>query len=407
MAAFEYKALTANGRVKKGLMEGDSERQVRQQLREQGLTPVELRSIEQKKSTNSSPSKAGLFTPKVQTSDLALATRQLFTLLDAGTPLTQALQSIAQQAESKMMQRFLAGLHTRVSEGYSLAHALDVAPYQISDDFIATIRAGEESGHLDKVLSRLADAIEKQDQLHKKMKTALIYPILMVVVAVVIVFFLMIFVVPKVVGVFDNMQQSLPPLTQGMLTLSEFVQAQWGSLIVLIILIWLGFKLLMRQAKWRFKMHQLLMRLPGVKRFVIYSATARWSRTVGVLLSSGVTATDALKISAEVMTLDPMKKAVEEMVVKVKEGKRISVSMQQAGFFPPLLLNLVQTGEGGGELDNMLLKAATHYEQEVENAATTLVSILEPLLIIIMGGVVLTIVLAIMMPIFEMNQMVG
>lgn len=407
MAAFEYRALTTAGKVKKGLMEGDSERQVRQQLREQGLTPVELKSIEQKKHAGKGQTKLSLFTPKIQISDLALATRQLFTLLDAGTPLTQALQSISQQAESKMMQRFLASLHTRVSEGYSLAHALDVAPYQVSSDFIATIRAGEESGHLDKVLSRLADAIEQQDQLHKKMKTALIYPVLMVVVAVIIVFFLMIFVVPKVVGVFDNMQQDLPPLTQGMLTISEFVQAQWGTLIVAALGIWIGFKLLMRQPKWRFKLHQLLMRLPGVKRFLIYAATARWSRTVGVLLSSGVTVTDALKISAEVMTLDPMKQAIEEMVVKVREGKKISLSMQQAGFFPPLLLNLVQTGEGGGELDNMLLKAATHYEQEVENAANTLVSVLEPMLIIIMGGVVLTIVLAIMMPIFEMNQMVG
>ncbi len=407
MAAFEYKALTQNGKIKKGLLEGDSERQVRQQLREQGLTPVELKAIEQKKSASAALNSSSLFTPKIKVSDLALATRQLFTLLDAGTPLTQALQSTSQQAETKMMQRFLASLHARVSEGYALAQALELAPYQVSEDYIATIRAGEESGHLDKVLSRLADAIEQQDQLHKKMKTALIYPILMVVVAVIIVFFLMIFVVPKVVGVFDNMQQTLPPLTQGLLSLSEFIQAQWGSMLVLLLLLWIGFKVMMRQDSWRYRVHQILMRTPGVKRFLIYAATARWSRTVGVLLSSGVTATDALKISAEVMSLDPMKQAVNEMVVKVREGKKVSVSMQQAGFFPPLLLNLVQTGEGGGELDNMLLKGATHYEQEVENAATTLVSLLEPLLIIIMGGVVLTIVLAIMMPIFEMNQMVG
>lgn len=407
MAAFEYRALAANGQMKKGLLEGDSERQVRQQLREQGLTPVELRSIEQKKNAAHSAGKIGLFTPKVQVADLALATRQLFTLLDAGTPLTQALNSISQQAESKMMRRFLASLHTRVIEGYSLAQALDLAPYQVGGDFIATIRAGEESGHLDKVLSRLADAIEQQDQLHKKMKTALIYPVLMVVVAVVIVFFLMIFVVPKVVGVFDNMQQSLPPLTQGMLTTSEFIQAQWGSLIVLVITLWIGFKVLMRQAKWRYKVHQLLMKTPAVKRFLIYSATARWARTVGVLLTSGVTVTDALKISVEVMSLDPMKESIEGLVTKVREGEKISASMKQAGFFPPLLLNLVETGESGGELGTMLLKAATHYEQEVENSASTLVSVLEPMLIIIMGGVVLTIVLAIMMPIFEMNQMVG
>ncbi|MDG6773663.1 type II secretion system inner membrane protein GspF [Thiomicrorhabdus sp. ZW0627] len=407
MAAFEYKAMTPAGQMKKGLMEGDSERQVRQMLREQNLTPVELKSIEQKKNTSKGAVSQSLFAPKIQTSDLALATRQLYTLLDAGTPLTQALQSISQQAESKLMQRFLANLHTRVSEGYSLAHALEKSNYRVGQDFIATIRAGEESGHLDKVLSRLADAIEQRDQLNKKMKTALIYPILMVVVAVIIVFFLMVYVVPKVVGVFDNMNQTLPPLTQGLLTVSEFIQAQWGWILVLLAAAIVGFKMMMRQSAWRYRVHQLLMRTPGVKRFVIYSATARWSRTVGVLLSSGVAATDALKISAEVMSLDPMKHAVEKMVSQVREGKRISVTMQEAGFFPPLLLNLVQTGESGGELDNMLLKGAVHYEQAVENAAGTLVSVLEPMLIIVMGGVVLTIVLAIMMPIFEMNQMVG
>lgn len=407
MAAYEYKALTVSGKATKGIMEGDSERQVRQMLREKKLTPVSLSPVEQKKRPVQSTSSLGLFVPKIQTADLALATRQLFTLLDAGTPLTQALQSISKQAESKLMQRFLAGLHSRVSEGHSLAQALEMAPYRTGQDFIATIRAGEESGHLDKVLSRLADAIEQQDQLNKKMKTALIYPVLMVVVAVFIVFFLMIYVVPKVVSVFDNMNQTLPPLTQGLLSLSEFIQTQWGWMLAFAVFIWLGFKALMKQVKWRFRIHRLLMRTPGVKRFVIYSATARWARTVGVLVSSGVTVTDALKISAEVMTLDPMKRAVEEMVSQVREGKRISDAMQAAGFFPPLLLNLVQTGEGGGELDQMMLKGGMHYEQEVENAATTLVSILEPMLIIVMGGVVLTIVLAIMMPIFEMNQMVG
>lgn len=407
MAAYEYKALTQSGQTKKGMIEGDSERQVRQMLRDQQLTPLELRSIEQKKRTGSEQLTPRLFTPKIQTADLALATRQLFTLLDAGTPLTQALHAISQQAESKLMRRFLANLHSRVSEGYSLANALQRSHYRVGEDFIATIRAGEESGHLDKVLSRLADAIEQRDQLNKKLKTALIYPILMVVVALIIVFFLMVYVVPKVVGVFENMSQELPPLTQGLLSVSGFVQNQWGWLLAIMLLLWVGYKLLMRQPKWRYRLHALVMRLPGFKRFVIFSATARWARTVGVLLSSGVTATDALKISAEVMTLDPMRRAVEQMVVQVKEGKRISVAMQQAGFFPPLLLNLVQTGEGGGELDTMLLKGAVHYEQAVENAATTLVSVLEPVLIIVMGAVVLTIVLAIMMPIFEMNQMVG
>lgn len=407
MPAFEYRALKADGKVTKGLIEGDSERHVRQLLRDQKLTPMVLKAIDKKPAARHLQPASGWFAAKMPTADLALATRQLFTLLDAGTPLTQALQSLARQAESKMMQRFLAGLHTRVSEGFSLAAALEKSPYKVGEDFIATIRAGEESGHLDKVLSRLAESIEQRDRLNKKLKTALIYPVLMVVVAILIVLFLMVYVVPKVVGVFDSMQQTLPPLTQGLLAVSDFVQHQWGWLLTGLLSFWLLTKWLLRQPAWRFRWHRLLMRLPGVKRFVIYAATARWARTLGVLIGSGVTVTDALKISVEVMALDPMRQAVQRMVTQVREGNRVSQAMQQAGFFPPLLLNLVQTGEGGGKLDAMLLKGAEHYEQEVENAAATLVSILEPLLIIVMGTVVLTIVLAIMMPIFEMNQMVG
>ncbi|WP_178863917.1 type II secretion system inner membrane protein GspF [Thiomicrorhabdus cannonii] len=407
MPAFEYRALNAAGQVKKGMIEGDSERQVRQLLRDQKLTPIALKAIDKKTAVHQKSSQPGWFASKIPTADLALATRQLFTLLDAGTPLTQALQALARQAESKMMQRFLAGLYSRVLEGFSLAAALDKSPYKVGEDFVATIRAGEESGHLDKVLSRLAESIEQRDRLNKKIKTALIYPVLMVVVAILIVLFLMVYVVPKVVGVFDSMHQELPPLTQGLLAVSDFVQHQWGWLLAGLLSFWMLTNGLLRQPAWRYRWHLVLMRVPGLKRFVIYAATARWARTLGVLIGSGVTVTDALKISVEVMALDPMRQAVQRMVTQVREGNRVSQTMQQAGFFPPLLLNLVQTGEGGGKLDEMLLKGAEHYEQEVENAAATLVSILEPMLIIVMGGVVLTIVLAIMMPIFEMNQMVG
>ncbi|WP_127471111.1 type II secretion system inner membrane protein GspF [Thiomicrorhabdus aquaedulcis] len=413
MAVFEYRALTQQGQTTKGVLEGDGERQIRQMLRDQGLSPIEIRALDgSKKSAGQASGRAqqthqAWFGAKIKVDELALFTRELYTLLDAGIPLNQALKSLAGQAESKTLTRFLSSLHTRVSEGYSLATAMEMAPAKVSHDIIATIQAGEESGHLDKVLSRLADAVEQRDQLNKKMKTALIYPALMVVVAVLIVFFLMVYVVPKVVSVFDNMQQALPPLTQGLLSVSEFVQNQWPLMLVAAVALWLWSIWLMRQAKWRFKVHTLMMNAPGLKRFLIYAATARWARTLGVLLSSGVPIKDALTISAEVMTLDPMKQAVLKMVTQVREGKTVGTAMTDAGFFPPLLLNLVKTGEGKGQLDNMLLKGAKHYELSVETAAATLVSILEPMLIIIMGGVVLTIVLAIMMPIFEMNQMVG
>ncbi|WP_321325759.1 type II secretion system inner membrane protein GspF [Thiomicrorhabdus sp.] len=406
MPAFEYKALTTSGKLKKGFLEGDSEKQIRQMLRDQGLVPTEIEPLSKAPKAGLEGSRS-LFVSPIKTADLSLFTRELYTLLDAGTPLNEALKSMAQQAESKQMRRFVTSLHTKVAEGHGLASALSQAPFTVPTDVIATIQAGEESGYLDKVLSRLAESIEQRDQLNKKMKTALIYPILMVVVAVVIVFFLMMYVVPKVVKVFDNMQQTLPPLTQGLLSFSDFIQHQWGWLLFMGVAVWGLFIWLMRQPKGRYKVHQMLLNTPGISRFLIYSSAARWARTLGVLLSSGVAIQDALKIAAEVVTLEPLKTAVVKMVSDVREGESVAKSMQVAGFFPPLLLNLVRTGEGKGQLDTMLLKGAKHYEFSVETAANTLVSVLEPILIIVMGAVVLTVVLAIMMPIFEMNQMVG
>ncbi|MCF6346579.1 MAG: type II secretion system F family protein [Thiomicrorhabdus sp.] len=406
MAVFEYKALTKEGKTTKGLQEGDSERQIRQILRDKGLTPVALVQIE-KKNTQANAAKKSFFVPKLKVAELALFTRELYTLLDASTPLKEALKALSTQSESKQVARFITSLHTHVSEGYSLANAMSLAPVSIPRDIIATIQAGEESGHLDKVLSRLAESVEQQDKLNKKMKTALIYPMLMVVVAIVIVFLLMIYVVPKMVSMFDSMQQTLPPLTQGMLSLSAFIQAQWPLMLVVAIAVWLGNIWAMKRPKWRFAVHSFLLKIPGLKRFLVYSATARWSRTFGVLVLSGVAIKDALKISAEVMTLDPMKKGVLDMVEEVREGKPVHHAMKTVGFFPPLLLNLVKTGEGKGQLDTMLIKGAEHYENAVESAATALMSILEPVLIVVMGGIVLTIVMAIMMPMFEMNQMVG
>lgn len=404
MATFEYKALNAQGKTVKGTLEGEAPRHIRQLLRDKQLTPLEVKAFEQKKSKASSNA---WFVPKIKTADLALITRQLYTLLEAGMPLTDALKAVSQQADTKLIRKFLSSLENKVMEGHSFAQALVLSPFRVSEEFVATIKAGEESGHLEKVLSRLADSIEQQEKLNKKVQSAMIYPTLMVVMSIAIVFFLMIFVVPKVVTVFDNMSQALPPLTQGLLTVSDFVQQQWQLMFMVSFAVYVLYRLLMKRVTWKRKRDQMLMRTPVVKKFVVFAATARWSRTLGVLLSSGVNIIDALRISSEVMTLVPMKERVLEMMEEVREGKKLQVAMKEAGFFPPLLLNLVQTGEGSGKLDQMLLKGASHYEQEVETSATTLVSLIEPLMILIMGGVVLTIVLAIMLPIFEMNQMVG
>lgn len=406
MATFEYKALTADGKTRKGSLDGDSPRHVRQLLRDQKLTPLEVKSVDQKRKAAGSGT-SGLFTPVIRTSDLALLTSQLHTLLKAGMPLAQAIKAVSMQAETRTVRRFLSALHAKVIEGHSFAQALALSHYRVNEEYIATVRAGEESGHLEQVLARLAESIRQQEKIRKKIQTAMIYPAIMVVMSVLIVLFLMIYVVPKVVTVFDNMEQALPPLTQGMLTVSEFLQLHWLMLLFVVILLFVGYRLLMKQTPWRRRRDRFWLRLPMLRKFLVYASSARWARTLGVLLASGVPATDALRISSEVMTLLPLKEKVLTMVEQVREGQKLQDAMTEAGFFPPLLLNLVQTGEGSGQLDTMLLEGADHYESEVENAAATLVSLVEPLMILIMGGVVLTIVLAIMLPIFEMNQMVG
>ncbi len=221
MATFEYKALTADGKTRKGSLDGDSPRHVRQLLRDQKLTPLEVKSVDQKRKAAGSGT-SGLFTPVIRTSDLALLTSQLHTLLKAGMPLAQAIKAVSMQAETRTVRRFLSALHAKVIEGHSFAQALALSHYRVNEEYIATVRAGEESGHLEQVLARLAESIRQQEKIRKKIQTAMIYPAIMVVMSVLIVLFLMIYVVPKVVTVFDNMEQALPPLTQGMLTVSEF-----------------------------------------------------------------------------------------------------------------------------------------------------------------------------------------
>jgi general secretion pathway protein F len=403
MATFEYKALNTTGATKKGTLDGDSSRHVRQLLRDKGLIPLEVNSMEVKKSDIL---RSQWLKPKIQTADLTLLTRQLYTLLEAGMPLTQSLKAVSEQSENKVVQKFLTQVYGKVIEGHSLAQAMYICDFQVSEEFVATIRAGEESGHLEQVLSRLADSIEQQAKLNKKLKAALIYPAIMVVMSISIVFFLMIFVVPKVVTVFDNMDHELPPLTKAMLSASEFMQTNWLLIVLTFIILWVIYKILMKKDNWKLKKDTLLLSIPVLGKFLVFASSARWARTLGVLLSSGVAVTDALKISSEVMTLLPLKNKILAMGEQVREGKRLQDAMKVAGFFPALLLNLVQTGEGSGKLDVMLLKGASHYESEVESSASTLVSLIEPIMILVMGGVVMTIVLAIMLPIFEMNQMV-
>jgi general secretion pathway protein F len=401
MATFEFQALTATGKKQKGQMEADSARQVRQRLREEGLTPLAVESV-----TEATQKPAfQLLQSKIKTADLALVIRQLYTLLSAGKPLAEALHTVAKQSETKRVRRFLTGLYQAVSEGHSFAQALRQSPFQVPEELIATVAAGEESGHLEHVLSRLADTIELQEKLAKKMKSALIYPSVMVAVALSIVVFLITFVVPKLTQAFSSLDRALPPLTQGLIDVSDFMQSHWLALLLGLVGVIGIYRALMQRPQWRERIQRFWLRMPLIRRFLIYATSARWARTLGVLLESGVPALEALRISSEVITLLPLKKRVEAMREQVRKGSAISQAMKEAQFFPPLLISLVETGEGNGQVAQMLIKGAERYEEDVATSAQTLLALLEPLLIVVMGGIVLVIVLAIMMPIFEMNQL--
>jgi general secretion pathway protein F len=322
-------------------------------------------------------------------------------------PLAQVLSILAAQAETQRLGRLLTHLHGQVQEGQSLAAAFRSAPYLLPDDVIAMIGAGEESGNLLAVMSRLADALEIREQVAGQMQGALFYPALMLTLSLGIMVFLLTVVVPKVVVMFSHFKQELPPLTRGLIATSNWLVEWWGLVLVVLAVCVVVIKWLMLRESVRTRWHLFLLRLPLIGRLLREGATARWARTLSVLLSSGVPAVEALTISAEVVGLLPLKQAILTMSAQVREGVPLYRALMTAAVFPPLLRYLVESGEASGQLANMLARAAKHYEVSTQTLSSSLVKLLEPMLILFMGGVVLLIVMAILLPIFSMNQMVN
>lgn len=404
MPAFEYTALTSKGAEETGILEADTAKQVRQTLRDRGNTPLDVQQVIESSKTSESGkvSKRG----KMKAADLALVTRQFATLLEAGSPLEEALGTTARQTEKKNVQRIISAVRSRVIEGHSLAGSLKEFPNAFPHLYQATVDAGEKSGHLDAVLDRLADYTESRQEMQQKVSTAMYYPAVLVFMAITIVSGLLGYVVPKVVTVFQDMDQELPLLTQMILALSDFV-TEYGIYVVIIFVIGVFlFKRLLRLPEWRYRYDKFMLRVPLIGRLVRGANTARFARTLSILSSSGVPILDALSISAQVMENVPMRTAVEEAAVKVREGTPIYKALEKSGFFPPMTVYLIASGESSGKLDNMLERAATQQERETDTTLTSLLSIFEPVLIIIMGVVVLLIVLAILLPIFELNDLV-
>ena len=403
MGAFEFVALDKVGKQSKGLIEGDTAKHVRQILRDRQLLPVQVTEVAQKEARRQSS-----FSVRkgVSTSELAMLTRQLASLSQSGLPLEEALLAVAQQNELPRTKSILLGVRSKVMEGHTLADGLGEFPQAFPDLYRATVAAGEQSGHLDVVLERLADYTEARQVLRQKVTNALIYPIVLVVMSVGIISFMLATVVPRIVGVFENSSGELPRLTRWMIASSDFLRDYWMLLILGIAALTYGTWWLLSKDGPRQKYHEFLLRMPVFGKLSRGINTARFTRTFSILAGSGVPILDALKISAEVIENMPMRLAVNEATLRVREGTSISKALGASKLFPPIMMHMIASGEAGGRLEEMLSRTADYQEREVDGLIATLLGILQPLLIVMMGAIVMVIVLAILQPIFEINNLI-
>jgi general secretion pathway protein F len=405
MGAFEYTALDTAGRSRKGVIEGDTARHVRSLLRERQLLPVTIEEIAAEAVRRP---RRGAFSWRrgVSAADLSLMTRQLSTLVRAGLPLEEALLAVSEQTEKPRVQSIVLGVRAKVVEGHTLAAGLNDFPSVFPEIYRATVAAGEHSGHLDAVLERLADYTESREQMRQKVMGAMLYPIVLTIMCFSIVSILLTYVVPKVVEVFEANRAKLPLATRVLVAMSSFLRDYGLWLLIAIgvaaFLVWRALKA--RAARLRY--HRALLRLPVIGRIVRGVNTARFTRTLSILTASAVPVLDSLRIASEVVTNLPMRDAVSEAAARVREGAPIGRSLAANRLFPPMTIHLISSGESSGQLQAMLERAALNQERELEGLLAALVGLLGPVLIVGMGLFVMGIVFAMLLPIFEMNQLI-
>ncbi|MBU0622751.1 MAG: type II secretion system inner membrane protein GspF [Gammaproteobacteria bacterium] len=406
MAAFHYNALDAAGKPSTGMIEADSARLARAQLRESGLFVVELDALSDTFTKQSARNFNLPFRKRIPLSEVSLMLRQLATLLEAGLPLEQALAVLIEQGDNPAMRQVIAALRSEVLAGSTLARAMEKHKETFPEIHRALINAGEASGELATVMDKLATYSEGQQALQQKIGLAMVYPAIVITVAVLVVGGLLIFVVPPVVEVFQQTKQDLPLLTRALILLSDFFAAAWLYLIALFIIGGIVAQRALQNDAIRHQFHLKLLHLPIVGKLIRGSNTARMASTLSILVGSGVGLLTALNAACGVVNNLPMRRALEDAAAKVREGVTLSRALAASGLFPPVLVHLIASGEQSGRLDTMLDRVAKQQTQEVSGFTSALTSILEPVLILFMGAVVLLIVLAILLPIIQMNQMV-
>ncbi len=404
MAAFEYQALDLRGRTIKGVIEGDAERQVRSALRDKGLTPLQVNVIAAETAVET-PGKRS-WRRGISSADLALLTRQFATLVGAGLTIEECLTALIEQTESTRARTVLAGVRGRVLEGQSLARGIEAFPQAFPDIYRHMVEAGEQSGQLTHVLDQLADYTEDRQALRQKVLLAFIYPALVTLVAIMIVGFLLVNVVPQVTRVFENTGQTLPLVTRVLIMTSDFVRAGGVWWPIGIVVVFVGVRVMLRNKRMRRHWHGLLLKLPLVGRLVRGVNAARFASTLGILTSSGIPLLQAMQSAVLVVSNLPMRAAVDDALRQVREGAGLARALGKAKLFPPLVIHLIASGEASGNLDIMLARAAETQARELENWVKALTALLEPVMILVVGAVVGFIVLAMLLPIFEMNQLI-
>ena len=407
MASFSYVALTPEGRRKKGIIEADSEKQVRQKLRKQSLVPVEVKSAAgQLKGDTGKGSRFTLMRTSMNSAALCLATRQLATLVEATIPVEEALATVAEQCEKPGQKALLSEVRSQVLEGKSLAEALSRFPRVFSRLYRSMVAAGEKSGHLDTVLERLADYTENQQKIKAKIIQAMIYPTVLTLVAVGVIIVLLTSVVPKVVSQFAHMKRALPTSTNILIAISDFLRDYGLYIGIALIVIIFAIGALLRKPSISMKWDTVILGMPVVGKVAKGLNTARLARTLAILNSSAVPLLDGMKISGEVLSNAKARELLQNAASEIREGRSLHEALTATGLFPPMMLHMIAAGEKSGELDSMLKRAADSQDSEFERLVSMALSIFEPLLIVSMAGVVLFIVMSILQPILQMNSMV-
>ena len=407
MPAYSFEALQNDGALRKGVVEADSAKAARTQLRAQSLVPLSVQALAQGASDKRSIWQYNIgssrcFSPNA----LAVWTRQLASLVGSGLPLERALAALSDEAESEKQAHLVANLRAEVNAGLGLAKAMAQHPSEFSALYTAVIGAGEQGGNLGAVLGQLADDLQDQQTLKAKLLSASLYPAIVSAIALLIVIFLLSTVVPQVAQVFSGNQRKLPTLTLIMLALSDFVRNHGWAVAVLLVLAWLGFRQAMKQPNLRVQFDAAFLRLPILGRLATGYNTARFASTLAMLTGAGVPILKAMQSAADTLSNQAMREDVLDALVLVREGAPLAMAMGQKKRFPSLLAMFARLGEQTGQLPLMLQRAAQQLSADVQRRALALATILEPVLIVAMGGVVMLIVLAVLMPIMELNQWV-